>query len=111
MGLEPTTFCMANESERSHPFAPVRSNRLLPGFPVGRANATARERTSNLAILATAQDRHLTGDPVRECQAQHTVAHNGDCCYVWGRTDHRNGSISRSVSPARASRQFSSSSS
>ena len=29
MGLEPTTFCMANASDRPRPFAPVRSNRLF----------------------------------------------------------------------------------
>jgi hypothetical protein len=33
-GLEPSTFCMANASDRSHPFAPVRSNRPIAGFPV-----------------------------------------------------------------------------
>ena len=54
MGLEPTTFCMANESGSSRPFAPVRSNRLFAALPSKRANATEPERTPNLAILATA---------------------------------------------------------
>jgi hypothetical protein len=31
MGLEPTTFCMANASGRSRPFAPVRSNASIAG--------------------------------------------------------------------------------
>jgi hypothetical protein len=31
-GLEPSTFCMANASGRSLPFAPVRSNRLFAGL-------------------------------------------------------------------------------
>jgi len=53
MGLEPTTFCMANASGRSLLFAPVRSNRLFAGLPSERANATEPERTPNLAILAT----------------------------------------------------------
>jgi hypothetical protein len=34
MGLEPTTFCMASASDRSLPFASVRSNRLFAGVPV-----------------------------------------------------------------------------
>jgi hypothetical protein len=42
MGLEPTTFCMANASDRSHPFAPVRSNELFAGLSV---QASERERT------------------------------------------------------------------
>jgi hypothetical protein len=53
MGLEPTTFCMANASDRSLLFASVRSGRLLSGFPIGSANASEPERTPNLAILAT----------------------------------------------------------
>jgi hypothetical protein len=52
-GLEPSTFCMANASDRSLLFASVRSNRLFSGFPIGRANASEPERTPNLAILAT----------------------------------------------------------
>jgi hypothetical protein len=51
MGLEPTTFCMANASDRSLLFAPVRPNRLFAGLP---SQATERERTPSLAILATA---------------------------------------------------------
>jgi hypothetical protein len=42
MGLEPTTFCMANASARSRPFAPVRSNDLFAGLSV---QASERERT------------------------------------------------------------------
>jgi hypothetical protein len=37
----------------SRPFAPVRSNRLFPECSPEQANATAPERTLNLAILAT----------------------------------------------------------
>jgi hypothetical protein len=42
MGLEPTTFCMANASERSGPFARVRSTRLFAGASV---RSSERERT------------------------------------------------------------------
>jgi hypothetical protein len=42
MGLEPTTFCMANASARSLPFAPVRLNQLLAGVSV---RPSERERT------------------------------------------------------------------
>jgi hypothetical protein len=52
MGLEPTTFCMANASGRSRPFAPVRSSRVFPGSGYTRANGSEPERTLNLAILA-----------------------------------------------------------
>ena len=48
-GLEPSTFCMANASDRSRPFAPVRSNGLFAGV---RVQASEPERTPNLAILA-----------------------------------------------------------
>src|SRR5262249_4359571 len=37
----------------SHLCASVRSSRLFPRLPVGRANVTEPERTPNLAILAT----------------------------------------------------------
>jgi hypothetical protein len=53
MGLEPTTFCMANARGRSHTFATVRSNPLFSPFPIERANASEPERTPNLAILST----------------------------------------------------------
>jgi hypothetical protein len=52
MGLEPTTFCMANASGRSLPFAPVRLGRLFARLPSKRANPSEPERTPNLAILA-----------------------------------------------------------
>src|SRR6266511_2968939 len=39
MGLEPSTFCMARSGGRSHPFAPVRSNRLFTGSSPDGANA------------------------------------------------------------------------
>jgi hypothetical protein len=57
-GLEPSTFCMANASDRSLPFAPVRSDMLFAGLPSNLANASAPERTPNLAILATESDTH-----------------------------------------------------
>jgi hypothetical protein len=50
MGLEPSTFCMANASSSSRPFAQTPR---LQDVPENRANATAPERTPNLAILAT----------------------------------------------------------
>jgi hypothetical protein len=66
MGLEPTTSCMASASDRSLPFAPVRSNRLRAGLPSTRANGSEPERTPNLAILATEPDADPTGDgPLR----------------------------------------------
>jgi hypothetical protein len=52
-GLEPSTFCMASASDRSLPFASVRSNRPIAGFLSERANGSEPERTANLAILAT----------------------------------------------------------
>jgi hypothetical protein len=61
MGFEPTTFCMASAGDRSHPFAPVRSNRMFAAFSFRRANATERERTPNLAILATDQETPVRG--------------------------------------------------
>jgi hypothetical protein len=55
MGLEPTTFCMANASGRSLPFRPVRSNGVFAALPRKQANRSEPERTPNLAILATGQ--------------------------------------------------------
>jgi hypothetical protein len=52
-GLEPSTFCMANASDRSLLFASVRQTGCLQRFPCERANKTEPERTPNLAILAT----------------------------------------------------------
>jgi hypothetical protein len=52
MGLEPTTFCMANARDvrtRSHPFAQTV---CFPASSSARPNATEPERTANLAILA-----------------------------------------------------------
>src|SRR5687768_14851199 len=49
-GLEPSTFCMANASDRSRPFAQTS---CLQPFQSERANKTEPERTPNLAILAT----------------------------------------------------------
>jgi hypothetical protein len=45
MGLEPTTFCMANARDRSHRFASVRSN-LLFAATTGRANERQRTRAN-----------------------------------------------------------------
>jgi hypothetical protein len=53
MGLEPTTFCMASASDRSRPFARVRSNGVFAASSPERASAREPERTLNLAILAT----------------------------------------------------------
>ena len=44
MGLEPTTFCMANASDRSLPFAPVRSTGCSQGLPSKRTQANPSER-------------------------------------------------------------------
>jgi hypothetical protein len=54
MGLEPTTFCMASASDRARPFAPVRSNPCFAWHTFAYPNASAPERTLNLAILAAA---------------------------------------------------------
>jgi len=44
-GLEPSTFCMASASDRSRPFAPVRSDGRLRGFrPSERTQANPSER-------------------------------------------------------------------
>jgi hypothetical protein len=45
MGLEPTTFCMANTSDRALTLAPVRSNRLPAGLPYVAGRSTAPERS------------------------------------------------------------------
>jgi hypothetical protein len=70
MGLEPTTFCMANASDRSRPFAPVRSNTLFAGLPSKLANAAEPERTPNLAILATGRTHDWRRDP---CLRRHVA--------------------------------------
>jgi hypothetical protein len=66
MGLEPTTFCMANASHvraRSRPFAQIaRFQGLRPDL----ANASEPERTANLAILATSRmDPSSCGERLR----------------------------------------------
>ena len=53
MGVEPTTFCMANASDLSRPFAPVRSNRRFAGSPSTRANGSEPERTTSVTIVTT----------------------------------------------------------
>jgi len=53
MGLEPTTFCMASERRRSHPFAPVRSTACLRGIWSMRANVNEPERTTSVTIVTT----------------------------------------------------------
>ncbi len=45
MGLEPTTFCMANASDRSYAFASVRSNHLFAAT-TGRASEPQRTRAN-----------------------------------------------------------------
>jgi hypothetical protein len=74
MGLEPTTFCMANARDRSHLFAPVRSNRLFPAVPLRRANATEPERTPNLAILAMRVRRRGVAGPAQACGTHSSIA-------------------------------------
>src|SRR6266540_712082 len=69
MGLEPTTFCMANASDRSRPFAPVRSNSCFAGFAYRRVNGSAPERTPNLAILATESGAEAGGGARRAALA------------------------------------------
>jgi hypothetical protein len=44
-GLEPTTFCMANARDRSHPFASVRSNHLFAAT-TGRPSEPQRTRAN-----------------------------------------------------------------
>jgi hypothetical protein len=57
MGLEPTTFCMANARDRSHPFASVRSNGPFAAISVG-----ARERTRTRA----------NAEPCHSCHGKQT---------------------------------------
>jgi hypothetical protein len=45
MGLEPTTFCMANARDRSYAFASVRSNHLFAAT-TGRASEPQRTRAN-----------------------------------------------------------------
>jgi hypothetical protein len=71
MGLEPTTFCMASASDRSHPFATVRSNRLFSAFPIGQANGSEPERTPNLAILATVTGTEFSSVSLTESRRRH----------------------------------------
>jgi len=53
MRLEPTTFCMANASDVRTRSRPCAQSALFAASSSERANATAPERTPNLAILAT----------------------------------------------------------
>jgi hypothetical protein len=53
MGLEPTTFCMANAGRRAGRFGRVRLNAEPAGISCRRANASERERTATVAIVAT----------------------------------------------------------
>jgi hypothetical protein len=72
MGLEPTTFCMANARDvrtRSRPFA--QSN-VFAGSSSARPNASEPERTPNLAILATTPAARRP--PVAELFAKKFVA-------------------------------------
>jgi hypothetical protein len=57
MGLEPTTFCMANASDRSLLFAPVRSNRLFAGHPYTRANGSNPSERRTLPFLPRSRRR------------------------------------------------------
>jgi hypothetical protein len=69
MGLEPTTFCMANASCGSRPFAPVRSNDLFAGFSVRasepeRTRANAEPCHSCHGLSAESGLVELLGDPL-----------------------------------------------
>jgi hypothetical protein len=70
-GLEPTTFCMANASERSPPFAAVRSEGYSAALSLRPANGREPERTLNLAILATTGP----GDDVQMCAVSFDRSH------------------------------------
>jgi hypothetical protein len=71
MGLEPTTFCMADASERSQPFAAVRSEAYFAALSLRPANGREPERTLNLAILATTGP----GDDVQMCAVSFDRSH------------------------------------
>jgi hypothetical protein len=58
----------------------------------------------------TVQHVDLAGCAIGEGEPQGTVPRNRRVGYIWGKSDHRSGSISFSVAPSRARRQFSSSS-
>jgi hypothetical protein len=78
---------------------------LNPAEPV-RRHRFGKDRSAH-----PLKQRDLTGDAVGERQPHYTMTHDSDGRDIRGHTDHRNGSISRSLSPAHASRQFSSNSS
>jgi hypothetical protein len=64
MGLEPTTFCMANARDRSHPFASVRSNHLFAATTV-RASEPERTPTAAIAAIAIVATFNLRGPVAR----------------------------------------------
>lgn len=80
-GLDPSTFCMANASDRSRPFAPLAQTGCLHGFCSNRANTTAPERTPNLAILATAG---RSGDSTLAHEDVALLELAADGIVVWG---------------------------
>jgi hypothetical protein len=66
-GLEPSTFCMANASDRSRPFAPVRSNRPFAGPCV-----QASEREQTRANAEPCHSCHGTQTPSRLSTSPHS---------------------------------------
>jgi hypothetical protein len=79
MGFEPTTFCMANASSRSLPFAPVRSQALFAAASIQtsepertRANAEPCHpcHAAGRGITGVGELRpHVTVDPSRRVNA------------------------------------------
>jgi hypothetical protein len=66
-GLEPSTFCMGSASDRSHPFAPVRSNGLLAAVSIGaseRKRTRANAEPCHSCHVKPGLDARLHGAPV-----------------------------------------------
>jgi hypothetical protein len=70
MGLEPSTFCMASQRERSRPFAPVRSKCRFAEHSENRPNTSEPERTLSVTIVTTGP-----ASTTHWCKIQRSQAH------------------------------------
>jgi len=103
-GVERSTFCLANASDRSLPFAPVRRNAPAAGVS---AHVSERERTRakpNLAILAADSGVIRTGRACLRCAAPLDRTFRLDGEYADGRGRSARGCGLRPGQPRRARR-------
>ena len=84
---------------------PVSSSTVTAAKPPG-VRASFEDGTAH-----PVKHRDLAGEAVGKTNAKDTVADSDSCGYVGRQADHRSGLIDWSISPARARRQFSLSSS